>query len=81
MCCHELAASWLNEGEETFLEDVEDGGEEEGKSQEDEQLVCQLPSVVLQDEFPSQVDGSRHVFKLLIGFLHCPGGGDCGEEE
>lgn len=71
------SASQLNEGEETFLKDVEDGGEEEGQSQEDEQLVCQLPPVVLQDQFPPQVDGSCHAFKLLVGFLHRPGGGGC----
>lgn len=63
----------LNEGEETFLEDVEDGGKEEGKCKEDEQLVCQLPPVVFQDELPAQVNGSCHAFKLLVGFLHRPG--------
>lgn len=63
----------LNEREETFLEDVEDGGEEEGQSQEDEQLVRQLSAVVLEDQLPPQVDGSRHVLELLVGFLHCPG--------
>lgn len=73
--------SQLNEREETLLQDVEDGGEEQGHSQEDEQLVCQLPPVVLKDQFPPQVDGSCHVFKLLVGFLHRPGGGGCGEEE
>lgn len=77
----ELAAGLLNEREETLLEDVEDGGEEEGQSQEDEQLVRQLPPVVFEDQFPPQVNGSRHVFKLLVGFLHRPGGGGCGEEE
>lgn len=83
-----LAEAWeckeagrLNEREETFLKDVEDGGEEEGHGQEDEQLVCQLPPVVLEDQFPPQVDGSCHVFELLVGFLHRPGGGGCGEEE
>lgn len=77
----EQQSTWLNEGEETFLKDVENSSEEEGQSQEDQQLVRQLPTVVLQDQLPSQVDGSCHVFKLLVGFLHCPGGGGCGEEE
>ncbi len=27
------------------------------------------------------MDGSCHIFKLLVGFLHCSGGGGCGEEE
>lgn len=66
-------AAWLNEGKEAFLEDVKDCGEEEGQSQEDEQLVRQLPPVVLKNQLPPQVDGSSHVFKLLVGFLHCPG--------
>lgn len=65
----------LYEREEPLLEDVEDGGKEEGQSQEDEQLVCQLPSVVLEDQLPAEVDCSRHVFKLLVGFLDCSGGG------
>lgn len=72
---------FLNEGEEAFLEDVEDSGKEEGQSQEDEQFVSQLSSVILKDQLPPQVDGSRHVFKLLIGFLYRPGGGGCDEEE
>lgn len=74
-------ASQLNKREETLLKDVEDGGEEEGQSQEDEQLVRQLPPVILEDELPPQVDGSCHVSELLVGFLHRPGGGGCGEEE
>lgn len=73
--------SCLDEGEEPFLQDVEDGGQEEGQSQEDEQLVRQLPAVVLQDQLPAQVDGSRHVLELLVGLLHRPGGGGCGREE
>lgn len=71
----------LNKRKEPLLKDVEDGGEEEGQSQEDEQLVGQLPPVVLEDQLPPEVDGSRHVLKLLVGFLHRPGGGACGEEE
>lgn len=47
------SAGALNEGEEALLEDVEDRGKEESKSQEDEQLVCQLPPVVLQDQLPT----------------------------
>lgn len=75
------SASCLDEGEETFLQDVEDGGEEKGQSQEDEQLVRQLPPVILEDQFPAQVDGSCHVLKLLVGFLHRPGRSGCGEEQ
>lgn len=48
----EVAASQLNEREEAFLKDVEDSGKEEGQSQEDEQLVRQLPPVVFEDQFP-----------------------------
>lgn len=71
-------SAWrLDKREEAFLEDVEDGSEEECQSQEDEQLVRQLPAVVLEDQLPTEVDGSRHVFKLLVGFLHCSGGGRC----
>lgn len=49
---HQLSF-WLNEGEEPFFKDIEDGSEEEGQSQEDEQLVCQFPSIVLKDQLPS----------------------------
>lgn len=70
--------SWLNKREKAFLQDVEDSGEEEGQSEEDEQLVCQFSPVVLEYEFPPQVDGSSHVFELFIGFLHRPGGSGCG---
>lgn len=65
---------WLNEWEQAFLKDVEDGGKEEGQGEEDQQLVCQLSPVVLEDQLPSQVDCSCHAFKLLIGFLHRPRG-------
>lgn len=75
------AAGWLNEREKSFLKDVEDRGKEESQSQENEQLVRQLSSVVLEDQIPPEVDGSCHVFKLLVGFLHCRGGGGCYEEE
>lgn len=68
----------LNEREEAFLQDVKDSGEEESQSEKDEQLVRQLSPVVLEDEPPPQVDGSCHVFELLIGFLQCPGGSGCG---
>lgn len=68
----------LNEREEAFLQDVEDSGEEERQSKEDEQLVCQLSSVVLENESPPQVDGSCHVSELLIGFLHRPRRSGCG---
>lgn len=69
------SARGLYEREEPFLEDVEDGGKEEGQSQEDEQFVCQLPPVVLEDQLPAEMDCSRHGFKLIVGFLHCSGGG------
>lgn len=69
------SARGLDEREEPFLEDVEDGGKEEGQGQKDEQLVRQLPPVVLEDQLPAEVDCSRHAFKLLVGFLHCSGGG------
>lgn len=71
----------LNEGEEAFFKDVEDGGKEEGQSKKDQQLVRQFPPVVLQDQLPPQMDGPCHVFKLLVGFQHCPGGANCGERE
>lgn len=71
----EKPAGGLDEGEEAFFEDVQDGGEEEGHGQEDQQFVRQLPPVVLEDQLPPKVDGSRHGSKLLVGFLHCSGGG------
>lgn len=58
----------LQEGEQSLLDDVEDRGEEERHRQEDEQFVCELPAVVLGDEFPPQLDGARHGLKLLICF-------------
>lgn len=64
----------LQEGEQSLLEDVEDSGEEEGERQEDEQFICQLPAVVLGDEFPPQLDGPRHGLKLLICLLDRPRG-------
>lgn len=64
----------LEEGEESLLDDVEDGGEEERQRQEDEQFVCELPAVVLGDEFPPQLDGPRHGLKLLVCFLDRPRG-------
>lgn len=73
--------SRLDEGEETFLKNVEDRGEEEGQGQEYEQLVRQLAPVVLEDQLSSQVDGSCHAFELLVCFLHCPGGRGWGEGE
>lgn len=70
----------LQEGEESLLDDVEDCGEEECQRQEDEQFVCELPAVVLGDEFPPQLDGPRHGLELLIRFLDCPRG-CCFEKE
>lgn len=61
-----------NKGEEALLEDVEDSGEEESQSKKNQQLVCQLTSVVLEDQFSAQMDGSRHAFELLVGFLDRP---------
>lgn len=63
----------LYERKEPLLEDVEDGGKEEGQCQEDEQLVCQLPPVVLENQLAAEVDCSRHVFKLIVGFLYRSG--------
>ena len=81
-CSSFRLGSWsvgqLKEREESFFQDVEDSGEEESQSKEDEQLVCQLSPVVLEDESPPQVDGSCHIFELLIVFLHRPGGSGCG---
>lgn len=57
----------LQEGKESFLEDVEHGGAEEGQGQEDEQLVRELPPVVLGDELPAQLDGASHGLELLVG--------------
>lgn len=58
----------LQEGEQSLLDDVEDRGEEESQRQEDEQFVCELPAVVLGDEFPPQLDGPGHGLELLICF-------------
>lgn len=71
----------LNKGKETFLKDVEDCCKEEGQSEEDEQFVGQFPPVVLQDQFPPQVNGSCHIFKFFICFQHSPGGGGCNEAD
>lgn len=64
----------LQEGEQSLLDNVEDRGEEERQRQEDEQFVCELPTVVLGDEFPTQLDGPRHGLELLICFLDSPRG-------
>lgn len=68
-------------GEESFLQDVEHCGQEERQRQEDEQLVSQLPTVVLGDEFPPELNGSRHGLELFIGLLDSPGGGGYRQEE
>lgn len=65
----------LQEGEQSLLKDVENGGEEEGERQEDEQLVGELSAVVLGDELPPELDGPRHAPELTVGLCHCPGGG------
>lgn len=62
----------LQEGEQSFLEDVENCGEEEGERQEDEQFVSQLSTVVLGDEFPPQLYGPCHGLELIIGLLDRP---------
>lgn len=59
----------LQEGEQPLLQDVEDRGEEEGQGQEDEQLVGELPAVVLGDEFSSQLNGPCHGLELVICLL------------
>lgn len=69
----EPATLQSQKGEEALFDDVEDSGQEEGEGQEDEQLVGQLPAVVLGDELPPQLDGARHGFKFLIGIQDSPG--------
>ena len=59
--------SGLEEEEESLLEDVEDCGEEQCESEEDEQFVSELPAVVLSDELSPQLDGSGHGLKLIVG--------------
>lgn len=65
----------LKKREEALLKDIKNGGEEQGQSQEDEQLVGQLSTVVFEDQFSPEVDRPGHAFKLLIGFQHSSGGG------
>lgn len=62
----------LQEGEESFFEDVKNGGKEEGKCQENEKFIGELPPVVLGDEFSPKLDGSCHGFKFIIGLLDRP---------
>lgn len=62
-----LVVSGLEEEEDSLLEDVEDRGEEECESEEDEQFVSELPAVVLSDELSPQLDGSGHGLKLIVG--------------
>lgn len=69
----------LKKREEALLKDIKNGGEEQGQSQEDEQLVGQLSTVVFEDQFSPEVDRPGHAFKLLIGFQHSSGGGPCNE--
>lgn len=66
------AGPGLQEGEQSLLEDVDHCGEKEGERQEDEQLVGELSAVVLGDEFPPELDGPRHVLKLVVSLLDCP---------
>ena len=61
-----------SEGEQSLLEDVDDGGKEEGQAEEDEQLIGEFPAVVFGDEFPAQLNGPGHGLELLIGLQHCP---------
>lgn len=63
----------LQEGEQPLLKDVENCGEEERESEEDEQLISELPAVVFGDEFPAELDGPRHGLKFIVGLLDCPG--------
>lgn len=62
----------LQEGEQSFFEDVQNGGKEEGQCQENEQFISELSPVVLGNELPPQLDGSRHAFKFIIGLLDRP---------
>lgn len=63
---------FLQEGEESFFEDVQNGGEEKCKCQENEKFISELSPVVLGDEFPPELDGSRHGFKFIISLLDRP---------
>ncbi|TNN47918.1 hypothetical protein EYF80_041861 [Liparis tanakae] len=65
----------LQEGEQPLLQDVEDGGEEEGERQQEEELVRELPPVVLGEELPPQLDGPRHGPELLAALVDRPRGG------
>ena len=67
-----MRSNFLQEGEESFFEDVQNGGEEKCKCQENEKFISELSSVVLGDEFPPELDGSRHGFKFIIRFLDRP---------
>lgn len=60
------------EGEQSLLQDVENRGQEECDSQEDEQFISELSTVVLSDELPAEVDRPRHGLKLIIGLLDGP---------
>lgn len=58
--------STSQKGEEPLFHNIEDCGEEKGQGKEDEQLVCQLPAVVLGDELSAQLDGPRHGLEFFI---------------
>lgn len=62
----------LQEGEESFFEDVQNGGEEKCKCQENEKFISELSPVVFSDEFPPELYGSRHCFKFIISLLDGP---------
>lgn len=68
-----MIAGILQKWEESLFQDIEHCGQEEGEGQEDEQLVRQLPAVVLGDQLPSQLDRPRHGLEFLICFQDSSG--------
>lgn len=63
---------FLQEGKESFFEDVQNSGQKKCQCQENEKFIGELSAVVLGDEFPPELDGSRHGFKFIISLLDRP---------
>ena len=60
-------------GEEAFLDDVEDGGEEEDEGKEDEEFVGALPPPVLGEQLLGALDVTCHAAELILRVSHLLG--------
>lgn len=57
---------------QSFLDDVEDGSEEEGECQQNEQPVCPLATTVLGQQLVRALNVATHTLQLLLRVTHRP---------